>query len=374
MKKIIVSFVFALAVFAPLGASAATIAELQAKLTALLLQVDQVRVELITAQTAVATSASITTSVGKICLKLANNFSLGASDALTGREVTFLQKALASDASLYPEASITGYFGPATARAVGRLQIRAGIIKGVETQGYGAVGPATRAFLASQCSNSAPSIFPIPAGTIRPVSVTESLESKLHSVTLDILDVSVSKTPTITGSAKNTETVSVTLRSSEVVFKSDVVPVQNGKWSVTTSLLANGTYQIVASSLGGGSVAVGFVVVEAPDTAAPASTAPLVVTPPKVFPPASVVLRSNGSENGASVFRGVRAQIGWSALNVTSCAIASKPDAELSGSVLPQEAGKGSAPLLATTVFTITCVGANGSFVSDSLTVTVLPK
>ncbi len=371
MKKIIVSFALLLAVFAPLGASAATVAELQAKLTALLFQVDQVRAELISAQ-AIAVRASVTSN-GKICIVLSRNFSLGASDAKTGGEVSKLQRALSGELSLYPEASITGYFGTATARAVGRLQVQAGIAKGTETSGYGAVDPATRAFLASKCSNTAPTTPASPINTIRPPSVTATLESRLPSIELDPLSASKSKTPTISGSAKNADTVSVTLRSSEVVFKNDAVPVQNGKWSVITSALANGTYQVVVSSLGGGSIAVGFVVVEAPDTEIP-SSAPAVVTPPKAFPPASVVLRSNGSENGASVFKGARVQIGWSALNVTSCAIASKPDVELSGSVLSQEAGKATVPLLVTTVFTITCVGANGSFVSDSLTVTVLPK
>lgn len=59
-------------------------------------------------------------------------------------EVKKLQRFLASDAELYPEGEVTGYFGSATERAVGRFQERHGIAEPGE-QGYGQVGPKTRA-------------------------------------------------------------------------------------------------------------------------------------------------------------------------------------------------------------------------------------
>ncbi|MEY4602291.1 MAG: hypothetical protein RL292_232 [Candidatus Parcubacteria bacterium] len=58
-------------------------------------------------------------------------------------DVTELQKFLSKDSTLYPEASVTGYFGPATARAVGRFQVKYGLSKSGEA-GYGQVGPKTR--------------------------------------------------------------------------------------------------------------------------------------------------------------------------------------------------------------------------------------
>jgi hypothetical protein len=61
-------------------------------------------------------------------------------------DVLRLQAFLALNPQLYPEASVTGVFGPATERAVQRFQEKYGIAKkGVE--GYGTVGHGTRAKL-----------------------------------------------------------------------------------------------------------------------------------------------------------------------------------------------------------------------------------
>lgn len=58
-------------------------------------------------------------------------------------DVTELQKILAADKTLYPEGVVSGYFGPATQKAVGRFQIKYGLSKNGEV-GYGQVGPKTR--------------------------------------------------------------------------------------------------------------------------------------------------------------------------------------------------------------------------------------
>jgi len=59
-----------------------------------------------------------------------------------------LQEFLAKDSAVYPEAVISGYFGPATERAVKRLQVKYSIAN-AGTAGYGAVGPKTRVLLNS---------------------------------------------------------------------------------------------------------------------------------------------------------------------------------------------------------------------------------
>lgn len=59
-------------------------------------------------------------------------------------EVTNLQTFLKKFPDLYPEGLVTGYYGPATARAVGRFQIKYGIAKSAADVGYGGVGPKTR--------------------------------------------------------------------------------------------------------------------------------------------------------------------------------------------------------------------------------------
>ena len=58
-------------------------------------------------------------------------------------DVTNLQKALKTDSSIYPEGKVTGYFGPATLKAVQKFQEKYGIASS-GTAGYGRVGPATR--------------------------------------------------------------------------------------------------------------------------------------------------------------------------------------------------------------------------------------
>lgn len=61
-------------------------------------------------------------------------------------QVTSLQRLLAQDTAIYPEAAITGYFGPATERAVKRFQLKHRIHRKGD-DGYGIVDKETRAML-----------------------------------------------------------------------------------------------------------------------------------------------------------------------------------------------------------------------------------
>lgn len=63
-----------------------------------------------------------------------------------GADVTALQNYLKTFPDLYPEGLVTGTFGPATERAIGRFQEKYGIAKKGQV-GYGVVGPRTRAKL-----------------------------------------------------------------------------------------------------------------------------------------------------------------------------------------------------------------------------------
>ena len=64
-----------------------------------------------------------------------------------GSDVYRLQQLLASDPSLFPEALITGYYGSLTVAAVGRFQLKYGVVASPNDPGYGIVGPRTRAKL-----------------------------------------------------------------------------------------------------------------------------------------------------------------------------------------------------------------------------------
>lgn len=77
-----------------------------------------------------------------------NNFTLQLARGSRNAQVTALQTFLAQNATLYPEGSVTGFFGPATERAVGRFQQKYGIAN-PDDQGYGQAGPKTRTKLNS---------------------------------------------------------------------------------------------------------------------------------------------------------------------------------------------------------------------------------
>ena len=82
---------------------------------------------------------------------------IGAS----GDEVKLLQALLAEDVTIYPEGLITGFYGPLTAKAVGRFQAK----KGLEV--VEVVGPKTRAALNVLGSNLYTTAHPF---TVKPQS------------------------------------------------------------------------------------------------------------------------------------------------------------------------------------------------------------
>ena len=92
-----------------------------------------------------------TVQATSVCSALTGTLEEDATDKSTNGEVTRLQTILAKDATVYPEAKITGYFGPATMAAVKRFQVQ-NRLASQGSAGYGLVGPATRAALLSRCS------------------------------------------------------------------------------------------------------------------------------------------------------------------------------------------------------------------------------
>jgi len=90
------------------------------------------------------------------CIKLSFSLSLGVTDTQTNGEVTKLQQFLAQNPSIYPEGKVTGYFGPATMRAVQHWQAANGVVSSgdANSTGYGYVGTKTRAEMAKACSST----------------------------------------------------------------------------------------------------------------------------------------------------------------------------------------------------------------------------
>ncbi len=82
------------------------------------------------------TTTTSTTTAGKA-------FTLTLKKGSYNSQVKALQKLLAKDPALYPEAAATGYFGPATEKAVKRFQLKNRIHRPTD-EGYGQVDKATR--------------------------------------------------------------------------------------------------------------------------------------------------------------------------------------------------------------------------------------
>jgi peptidoglycan hydrolase-like protein with peptidoglycan-binding domain len=82
------------------------------------------------------------TNLGKYGYTFTRSMYLG----LRHSDVSELQKSLLRFKDIYPEGIVTGYFGPATERAVKRFQEKYSLAK-IGDPAYGFVGPKTRAKL-----------------------------------------------------------------------------------------------------------------------------------------------------------------------------------------------------------------------------------
>ncbi|NUQ57302.1 MAG: peptidoglycan-binding protein [Candidatus Paceibacter sp.] len=73
---------------------------------------------------------------------LSGKFAVGMND----ERVEILQNMLARDPEIYPEGKVTGFYGPATVRAVQRFQKKYGLVGAgtPDTTGFGLAGPKTR--------------------------------------------------------------------------------------------------------------------------------------------------------------------------------------------------------------------------------------
>lgn len=120
--------------FIPLSLAAQTVEELQARIAALMAQIE-------------AAQASVQTTVPASCPTLVRTIGLGAR----GGDVTALQEFLRARGLLQSEA--TGYFGALTEAAVRTFQSVEGVVSSGDaaSTGFGVVGTRTRAAIATRC-------------------------------------------------------------------------------------------------------------------------------------------------------------------------------------------------------------------------------
>lgn len=190
MKKVLLGSLF-VALVVPVAVRAVTAEELRAQIQALLAQIAALQQQ--TQQYAPTTPTTptyqptnpyttTTNTTGTFqysrCPDLQYNLERGMRDADVAVEVTMLQRFLAQDSQLYPEGEVTGYFGPATERAVQKFQIRHGIVSYGDYQatGYGRVGPRTRWAIKNSCGGSSSTTVAVDPVTITPTTGVSPLQ------------------------------------------------------------------------------------------------------------------------------------------------------------------------------------------------------
>jgi len=104
-------------------------------------------------------------------LQITQRLSIGS----TGEDVRALQEALASMPDVYPEGTVSGYFGDLTKAAVAKFQMKYGIVSSSSDAGYGSVGPMTRAKLQEVFGSGAVASTPAPLVSAVGVVLTREL-------------------------------------------------------------------------------------------------------------------------------------------------------------------------------------------------------
>ncbi|MBL8158120.1 PKD domain-containing protein [bacterium] len=148
MSRIIQTLIIS-AILVPVAVSAATQEELAAQISSLLQRIQQLQQQIGSTPTTPTTSTPTSPAPAGSCPRVSRVLKLGDS----GADVTRLQQFLAQDSSVYPERSVTGYYGALTEAAVKRFQCKNKLVcDGTPaTTGYGVTGPRTAALLALQC-------------------------------------------------------------------------------------------------------------------------------------------------------------------------------------------------------------------------------
>lgn len=106
--------------------------------------------------------APVTVAQSTVGQTVASSITRSLQRGMTGDDVRTLQTLLSTDPSVYPEKSVTGYFGPATERAVKAFQTK------YKLPTVGAVGPMTRAMLIEIFGAAQPAVPAVPATPATP--------------------------------------------------------------------------------------------------------------------------------------------------------------------------------------------------------------
>jgi len=210
LKKLIFSVFGLLFLVAPLYVFADQINDLQAQVQSLLAQIVALKGH--SSQPSSAASAQSSATNQGQCVTLSHNLHVGSTDAISGGDVTTLQRFLIDQGYLH--AAATGYFGALTQAAVQRWQADNAIVSSgtPASTGWGSVGPKTRGRMDCEMPSSQGSA-PAPLQLSGPVNVPSPLTYTAPSNTAP------STSPTLTPSAPVTSTpASVLANTSSVQY------------------------------------------------------------------------------------------------------------------------------------------------------------
>ncbi|MBI5003929.1 peptidoglycan-binding protein [Candidatus Kaiserbacteria bacterium] len=126
------------------GTTASTSPEIQALIAEKIHLVQDLLTKIEAIKTATSASSTTPMNIGASDL-VDQSFGRTLQIGSNGDDVRKLQEFLAQDTAIYPEAQITGYFGPLTQAAVGRWQLAHHIVSSESADGFGIFGPKTRA-------------------------------------------------------------------------------------------------------------------------------------------------------------------------------------------------------------------------------------
>ncbi|OGG53387.1 hypothetical protein A2851_00205 [Candidatus Kaiserbacteria bacterium RIFCSPHIGHO2_01_FULL_53_29] len=143
-RRILVAILFV--ALLPLGASAQTVDGIAQQIETLQKRIAELQEQLRQIETVSQSSPThVPASASSACVAPTRDLSLRDTDARTNNEVSILQRFLARDSAIYPDALVTGFFGHLTEAAVKRYQKSKGILQ------TGFVGPLTRTAIRKDC-------------------------------------------------------------------------------------------------------------------------------------------------------------------------------------------------------------------------------
>ncbi|MEK7556158.1 MAG: peptidoglycan-binding protein [Patescibacteria group bacterium] len=270
-----------------------------------------------------------------------------------GGEVTKLQEYLAKDPALYPEGTISGYFGALTEAAVKRFQTKHNIVSSgtPTTTGYGVLGPQTRAklneLMTGDTTPASPAGRPNANNTAPSIRITGNATTSLSQ------SAPFTALATDDGRPFNT----LTIAWSKADGPGTVTFSNTRTANITAQFSETGIYHIMATVSDGvlsASDTVAIDIISAPATTTPATTTTPTATPTLTF-----------SAAPASLTTGATTTLTWFTANVSTCTAGN------GWTGIKSTSGSATLTPAITTTYTLSCTGTGGNTIGKEVIVTV---